>query len=168
MTRRGTLAAIAIGLAGCGYRLVHAPADPLGPFEVVAGRAYVPDAGAALAMEEGARAELSRAGALGTGGGTIEVELLRIDMESEGIAAGHGVPLARGVRIVAVGRARVRRAGGAVERDTGDVRAGEAAGLGSDAARALATHDEAARAAARRLGEVLVRRLLGFPEPGDF
>ena len=151
---------------------MHAPADPLGPFEVVAGRVYVPDAGAIGAMEEGARAELSRAGALGPGGGAIEVELLRFDMEAEGIAVGKGpagAPLARGVRVVALGRARMRRAGsGVVERDTGDVRAGETAGLGADTAQALATHDEAARAAARRLGEVLVRRLLGFPEPGDF
>jgi hypothetical protein len=90
-------------------------------------------------------------------------------MESEGIAAGKSAPLARGVRVVAVGRARMRRAGsGGVERDTGDVRAAETVGLGASPAEALATHDEAARAAARRLGEVLVRRLLGFPEPGDF
>jgi hypothetical protein len=171
MRRRAALA-IVLRLAGCGYRLVHAPVDPLGPFEVVGGRVYVPDSGAIGAMAEGARAELSRAGELGSGGAAIEVELLRFDMESEGIAAGKGAagaPLARGVRVVAVGRARMRRAGsGAVERDTGDVRASETAGLGPDTAQALATHDEAARAAARRLGEVLVRRLLGFPEPGDF
>ncbi|MFT3764285.1 MAG: hypothetical protein QM820_01995 [Minicystis sp.] len=165
------MAAIALGVAGCGYRLAHAPADPLGPFTVVAGRVHVPDAAATAAAEEGARAELSRAGALSAGSdaGSIEIEILRIDEAGEGIAAGaQDGPLARGVRVTVVGRAVLRRSGSAaVERDTGDVRASEATARQDGAGRGMLSSDAATRAAARRLGEILVRRLLGFPEPGE-
>lgn len=158
-------------LTSCGYRPVHAVRDPLGPFSVVAGPVHAPEAALAAALAEGARAELARAGELGDWGApaAVEVELLRVDETSEGIAlAGPELPLARGVRVTAVGRARVRRAGSAsAERDTGDVRASEAVTRGSGPAPALVLHDEAGRAAARRLGEILVRRLLGFAEPGE-
>jgi hypothetical protein len=179
MRRRAVLAGLALGLGGCGYRLVHAPADPLGPFEVVAGRVYVPDAGAIGAMEEGARAELSRAGALGPGGGAIEVELLRFDMESEGIAAGKGAagaPLARGVRVVALGRARMRRAGStAVDRDTGDVGAGGGRGASArDARRGGARGRSAAgrgagaeAAGVPRAGRLLTSVTVSLKPPAD-
>jgi hypothetical protein len=168
---RALAALAALALTGCGYHLVHAPADPAGPFAVVGGRAYTPDAAAMAAAEEGARAELARAGELASGAsaaGVIEVEILRVDEVADGITLAPGrpdLPLARGVRVTAVGRARMRRAG-AVVRDTGDVRAGETVAAAGGAARGVAVGDEATRAAARRLGEILVRRLLGFPEPG--
>jgi len=162
---------LAHAVAGCGYRLAHAPADPLGPFAVVAGRALVPDAAALAAAEEGARAELARAGQLaaGGGGGSVEIEILRIDEAAEGIAAdARRAPSARGVRVTVVGRALLRRAGSAVvERDTGDVRAAEIVARADGAARGMVASDAGTRAAARRLGEILVRRLLGFPEPGE-
>ncbi|APR77229.1 Hypothetical protein A7982_02576 [Minicystis rosea] len=162
---------VSASATGCGYHLAHAPADPLGPFSVVAGRAYVPDATASAAAEEGARAELSRAGALSTGseGGSIEIEILRIDEAGEGIAVGAaGAPLGRGVRITVVGRASLRRAGSnVVERDTGDMRASEVMTRADGAARGMAVAESATRVASRRLGEMLVRRVLGFPEPSE-
>lgn len=165
--------AVALAFGGCGYRLGHAPADPLGPFVVVAGRVYVPDAASIAAAEEGARAELARAGELAPGGatGSVELEVLRIDETSEGIALAPGkaaMPLARGVRVTVLGRARLRRAGSeAVERDTGDLRVSEVAARADGAAAGGLVRDEVGRAAARRLGEALVRRLLGVPEPGE-
>ncbi len=83
------------------------------------------------------------------------------------------------MRITALGRARLRRrgllpggapsspGGAATERDTGDVSASETVARAPAAAQAEVARDEAGRAAARRLGGILVRRLLGFPEPGD-
>jgi hypothetical protein len=154
----------------CGYHLVHAPSDPLGPFTVVSSAVRVPDAALAAAAEEGARAELSRAGQLAgkEAPGEIEIELLRVDETGEGIAlAARDLPLARGLRVTAIGRGRLRRAGAAAaERDTGDLSAEETVARGGSVAAATVGREEAGRAAARRLGEVLVRKLLGFPEPG--
>jgi hypothetical protein len=168
MTRPAVLA-LSLALAGCGYHLAHAPADPLGPFTVTGGRVRVPDVQAVAAAEEGARAELSRAGALGPGGGVIEVEVLRVDETSEGIALDvAGSPFARGVRVTVTARAVLRRAGSAaVERDSGDVRASEVAARADGAVRGMVVGGEAARAAARRAGEAAVRRLLGYPEPSE-
>jgi len=164
-------AAALLLLASCGYQPVHSVRDPLGPFAVVAGPVHAPDAALAAEVAAGARAELARAGELGDRGApaALEIELLRVDETSEGIAlASPGLPLARAVRVAALGRARLRRTGSAaVERDTGDVRASEAVARGAAAAPGLVLRDEAGRAAARRLGEVLVRRLLGFAEPGE-
>ncbi len=171
---RGSAAACVLLLVSCGYRPVHAVRDPLGPFAVVAGPAHTPDAALAAEAVDGARAELARAGELGERGApaTVEIELLRVDETSEGIGLvtmGRALgPLARAERVTALGRARLRRAGReAAERDTGDVRASEVVGRGTGPAPGLVLREEAGRAAARRLGEILVRRLLGFAEPGE-
>jgi hypothetical protein len=159
-----------LGISACGYHLGPAPVDPLGPFTVVATPVRVAEAGLAAAAEEGARAELSRAGQLGGRGapGAIEVQVIRVDEVSEGIAAGaQGAPLARGVRVAVVGRAVLRGAGGRVARDTGDVRAGEVTAAAPAVAEGVVAADEAGRIAARRLGETLVRRILGVPDPGE-
>jgi hypothetical protein len=167
MRERAPLALVALALSGCGYHLAHAPVDPLGPFTVVPGAVLVADSVAIAALEDGARAELARAGELGSGG-TIEVELLRVDEDAEGLAAVAGAPSARAVRVSARGRARLRRAGSAaVERDTGDVRVSEVGARVDGPVRGMAAAGALSRSAARRLGEVLVRRLLGYPEPGE-
>jgi hypothetical protein len=167
----GILSLLACSFPACGYHLVHSPRDPLGPFSVVSTPIRVPDAALAAAAEEGARAELSRAGQLAGRGaaGEIEIDLLRVDETGEGVAlAAPDLPLARGLRVTAIGRGRLRRAGStAAERDTGDVSTAEVVARGSSAAAAGVGRDEAGRAAARRLGELLVRKLLGFPEPGE-
>jgi hypothetical protein len=161
----------ALALAGCGYHLVHAGGDARGgPFAVTTGPLRSPDAALAAAAEEGARAELSRTGSLARGSApaAIEVELIRVDETSEGIALGGGVPLARAVRVTAVGRARVRRPGGApAEHETGEVAVSETAARAGSVGGAVVTRDEAGRAAARRLGEALVRRVLELPEPAE-
>jgi hypothetical protein len=164
----GACAALALG---CGYHVAGAAGDPLGPFDVTGGETRTPYAEVMAAAEEGARAELARVSALAAGGHgktAIVVEVLRVDETSEAPALFEGVegPRARAVRVAVIGRGTVRR-DGAIERDTGDVRADEVIAPAGDPRAAILTRDEAARRAARRLGEILARRLLGFPEPGD-
>jgi hypothetical protein len=165
------LGLVALLLAGCGYHLVHAGSSAGGPFAVTLGAVRSPDAALAAVAEEGARAELSRAGMLGAGAGApavLEVELVRVDETSEGIALAAGAPLARAVRVTAVGRARVRRPGGGpAERETGDVEVSETVARAGSVGGAAVARDEAGRAAARRLGEALARRVLGLPEPAE-
>ena len=56
----------------------------------------------------------------------MEIEALRADEESEGIAAERGAPVARGTDVGIVARAWITAAeGGPREADTGDMRAEE-------------------------------------------
>lgn len=159
------------GLGGCGYQLAGGSRDPLGPFTVTGGEIRTAYAEIAAAAEDGARGELARQGAIGGGNGsTIFVEVLRVDETGDAISAVGGgagaVPVSQAVRITVVGDAWVRH-DGMTTRATGDVRIVEIAARAGDAAHGVLVHDEAARRAARRLGVTLVRRVLGYPEPGD-
>jgi hypothetical protein len=143
-------------------------------------RSLLPDAVAADEVASGVREELARAGALEAGEGypRVEIEVLRGDESSEGVAAVAGAPVARGTGVAVVARAWVATAEGEAPRsDTGDVRAEEsigvdegAAGTGPDPRASFFHHADAARAAARRVGRKLAARLLGQPsaseEPG--
>ncbi len=184
--------AVALSTPGCGYGPPRAATDPLGPFAVAGGRARTPHAAAMAAAEAGARDELSRAGQLSTCGWAaggkgppctvVVVDILRVDVSSAGVALepsptslGPGVvtsePRARGLSVTVLGRATLHR--GPAEpplRDTGDVLAEEVVATPpgapvSDPALSTLARDEATRRAARRLGERMVRRLLGRPEP---
>ncbi len=163
-------AALALSLSGCGYHLAHGAygaADPMGPFTVIAGPAQAPEAAASSELEAGARAELSRAGALGGSGSSLEVTVLRVDESAEGIGRGAGAPIAGAVRVTVVGRGRVLDGSRAARRDTGDVGASEVVSRPLDAASWIMVREEASRAAARRLGETLARRALGLPSPSE-
>jgi hypothetical protein len=77
-------------------------------------------------------------------------------------------PIARGTRIGVLARAWVERTdGGPKERQTGDLRAVEVMSVESDARLEALRLDDASRAAARRLGERLARRVMGEPEAPD-
>lgn len=166
--------------SGCGYQPAHAPRDEAGPFAVVGLRAYTPHAFMIASAEAGARSELGRAGQLAScapaGGAaiapggcpTIALEIVRVDEEAAALRVDRGDPrlIARGVRITVTGRARVRAgAGGATLRDTGDMSTTDVFARPDDPAAAAAAREEAGRLVSRRLGERLVRRLLGRPEP---
>jgi hypothetical protein len=111
---------------------------------------------------------------------------LRIDATSEGISAvpggsraespgglpispaGPSSPLARGTRIGVLARAWVERAPGAArERETGDLRAADVMRAEADARLEALRSDDSLRAAARRLGQRLARRVLGEPDAPD-
>jgi hypothetical protein len=122
----------------------------------------------------GARAELSKSGALEPGGGypRLVVEVLRVDERASGIVAGtrpstgEQVPIGRGSAVAVLGRAWVEPSRGAGRlQDTGDMRRVEYYASAQDSALEALRHDEAVRAAARELGRALVRRVLGAPEP---
>jgi hypothetical protein len=181
VTRR--LAALGLLCAACGYHAVYGGADGE-RMHVVLARSVVADAVAAGEVVSGVREELAREGALAAGDGypRVEVEVTRIDEASDAIAAGTGaqggqVPVARATDVGVVARAwLMRSAGGAEERDTGDVRALVTEGAtrandetgGSVAAPSAVDalrHDDAVRAAARLAGIRLARRILGRPAP---
>jgi hypothetical protein len=161
----------------CGYRPLYG-GEGFERLGVVSASPLVADTGVVAAVEAGVRAGLARAGGLreGTGYPHAVFEVLRIDAASEGMAAANGLgaqpgssgPLARGTRIGVVARAWVERTpDGPRERDTGDVRAVELMAVEGDARLEALRRDDALRAAARRLGERLARRLLGEPDAPD-
>jgi hypothetical protein len=159
-------------------------------------RTLVPDAIASAEVATGVREELARAGMLEAGDGwpRVEVEVLRADEASEGIAAGASGgtgPVARGLDVALVARAWVVASPGAEpESDTGDMRAEETIAVDTSGATGVSPasglpagggvlagapdprastfhHADALRAAARRLGRGLTRRVLGLPAASD-
>jgi len=144
----------------------------------------VADAVACADVVGGVREALAKEGALAAGDGypRIEVEVLRDDESSEGIAApgDGGLPAsvsqgarARATEVGLVARAHlVRTPGGPEERDTGDARAMDL--VASDVTQGipdpradLLHHEDALRLVARRLGERLALRILGVPTASD-
>lgn len=168
-----TLVAFALTCAAsCGYRPLasHGAASPGGGLHVTHGKRMVPAARAADALASSVSGRLAEAGELlpGTGYPMLEVELLRVDETGEGLADASGRPLARGLRITAVGRARVYR-GPSTEAalDTGDVSAHVSLAPGALEAEALVLRERAVVAASQKLGVRLAERVLGLPAPSD-
>jgi hypothetical protein len=186
--RLGTVM-LAVALVGaCGYRPLYGGAQGEERLAVTGVSPLVADASVVAEVEAGVRAGLARAALLRGGSGypRVVVEVLRIDTQSEGIAAvpggvrppevggvivsgaGAPAPLARGTRVGVVARAWLERAdGGPKERQTGDLRTVDVMQVESDARLEAMRLDDASRAAARRLGERLARRVLGEPEAPD-
>jgi hypothetical protein len=185
---RAILSVLAVAaLAACGYRPLYADrADE--KFAVVGATPLVADASVVAEVQAGLRAGLARGGALRGGNDfpRVVVEVLRLDTASEGISAAPGgmratnagglpiapggplSPLARGTRVGVLARAWVERAPGAAhERETGDLRVVDVMEAEGDARLEALRLDDASRAAARRLGERLARRVLGEPEAPD-
>jgi hypothetical protein len=170
------LATIALVVAACGYAPVHGAGGVASePFHVVLSSSKVPDAVASDEVLAGAREELARTGSLASGDGypRCEIEILRADEASEGIAAvrdsdGRLVPESRASRVGLVARAWVLRApGGQRERDTGDVRGFETVAVAPDARSSAFRQSDALRAAGRRLGKRLASRIMGLPAASD-
>jgi hypothetical protein len=186
---RSTVLIAALTLVGaCGYRPLYGGAQGEERYAVTGISPLVADASVVAEVEAGIRAGLARAALLRAGGGypRVVVEVLRIDTQSEGIAAVPGgvrppevggivvprtgplAPLARATRIGVVARAWLERTeGGPKERQTGDLRTVDVMQVESDARLEAWRLDDASRAAARRLGERLARRVLGEPEAPD-
>jgi len=182
------LVALATFFTACGYHPLYSGAQGEERLAVTGITPLVADASVVAEVEAGVRAGLARAGLLRGGGGhpRVVVEVLRFDTQSEGIAAVPGGvrppevggvsvggagplrPLARGTRVGVVARAWLERTdGGPKERQTGDLRAVEVMQVESDARLEALRLDDTSRAAARRLGERLARRVLGEPEAPD-
>lgn len=186
---RSLVALLAVVFASaCGYRPLYAGAQGDERLAVTGITPLVADASVVAEVEAGVRAGLARAALLRGGGGypRVVVEVLRIDTQSEGIAAVPGgvrppdvggvsiggvgplQPLARGTRVGVVARAWLERSeGGPKERQTGDLRTVDVMQLEGDARLEALRLDDTSRAAARRLGEKLARRVLGEPEAPD-
>jgi hypothetical protein len=174
--------AFVVASAGCGYHAVYG-GQGSERLHVVLARAAVADAVAADEVASGVREELARDGALAAGEGypRVEIEVTRLDEASDAIAAvgppGARVPAARATAVGVLVRAwLVRAAGGDHERDTGDVRvlldsratqAAEATPSATASAVDALLHEDAVRAAGRRAGIRIARRILGEPAPGE-
>lgn len=163
---------LALASLGCGYRplAAHGANGANQRLSVVAGSRTVPSARAQDALVAATAGRLAEAGELagGTGYPRLEVELVRLDETAEALAPSGGRPLARGLRITALGRARVIRAAGEEPAfDTGDMSAHAFVTAGGSAEASLVLRDEAATLAARALGRRLGERVLGLPSPSD-
>jgi hypothetical protein len=165
--RRALVAAALFAAGGCGYR----PAAERAAGErlaVVAAPFKTPYAMAAQEVLNGAREELARAEALGSGGfPRLVVEVVRVDELPVGIQAPGGQsPLGRGSDVGVTARAWVEaREGSPVSRDTGDMRRVETVAQGTDSVTSSVAASDAVRASARRVGRALALRTLGIPEP---
>ncbi|MFO0676444.1 MAG: hypothetical protein U0169_07915 [Polyangiaceae bacterium] len=171
-------ASFAVSAMGCGYRALYAESSH-DRYCVVLVRSLVPDSVASDEVVAGIRATLLREGALadGTGYPRVEVEVLRMDEASEGIAArgaqGARRPEARALDVGVVARAWIRRGKDEdVERDTGDVRAFDVVAVREDRGTASVRAnvfevDDTRRSTARRVGEKLGHVVLGTPRATD-
>jgi hypothetical protein len=183
------LVLVAATVPGCGYRAVYGD-RPSFRLHVKLVRTLVPDVVASDEVAAGVREELARSGVLEGGEGypRVEIEVLRADEASEGLAAGSGPaprPVARSLDVGISARAWIVRAPDAApESDTGDLRAedtiavdeteppGQTGQTGEGGPRpdprASAFHSsDALRAAARRLGRRLAYKVTGEPAASD-
>ena len=173
MTRRsarGSLAALlalASFASACGYRPLHANVPEGERLAVVVVASHVTPAAASDDVAGGVREALSESGALraGTAHPRVEIEVVRIDQESDAIADVGGSPRARGQRVGVVARAWVKRSPTEpATTDTGDVRAFTV--IAAETEPGLAAElvlERAARAAGRRVGLRLGARVMGHP-----
>ena len=155
-------------LGGCGYAPAYGGARPEQRLTVVASSPGVPQTFVVHEVLAGARDELSRAGVLRPGDHypRLVVQVLRVDESSAGITAPGDLPRARGSAVGVVARAWVEDSPNAERsRDSGDLRRVEWVSSGAAPADDALRYDGALRAAGRRLGQSLARRVLGEPEP---
>jgi hypothetical protein len=156
-------------LSSCGYAPLYSSTVGTGAkLHVVLVRSLIADAAASDEVVSGAREQLARDGALALGEGypRVEIEVLREDETSDGVAAPAGVdaPVARGLEVALVARAWLVSAPDAPhEHDTGDMRAGDLVSPRPDAQQDLLAHLDASRAVARRIGTRLALKVLGHP-----
>ncbi len=175
---------------GCGYRPLRSGLAGTPRIRVEGATAHVPGGETTSLTDEavrGARGELARWGALADSPRSpgsarevdrLRIEIVRLDEASEGVAAidaeggaaidaeGVALPRARGVRIRITARGTIAGPGGRYE--TRDVEASEivAAPAFVSAGDALAwdaVRAGAVRAAARTVGALVAREVLGIP-----
>lgn len=152
---------------GCGYHPAYGGQRPEARLSIAVAPSRAPESGALAAVTTGLRAELSRAGVLGPGGGypRVVLELVRVDERGTAQlltdAQSGGLPLASGALVGVTARAWVENANGSVERDTGDVRRTAAFGSRTDPGLDSAQREAALANAGRAVGEALGRRVMG-------
>jgi len=155
--------------AGCGYHSIYA--RPVAQhLSVQLGQVLVPETAAAQAVASGAREELAAAGVLGAGTDfpRLVLDVIRVDETSRGIHAQAGQPVASGMSIAVLVRARVFDSDSPDPvRDTGDVRRAVQETGDTDPRLDGAVYDVALRAAAERAGRAAARAAIGIPEPAD-
>jgi hypothetical protein len=154
---------------GCGYRPVYSlPASQR--LSVQLGQILIAEPLAAQSAASGARAELAAAGLLGRDleFPRLVIDVLRVDELSRAIHVEAGHPVAGGMSIALVIRARVFAADSQEPTlDTGDLRRAVQEAGDSDPHVDSAAYDVALRSAGERAGRAAARSALGIPEPAD-
>jgi len=171
MRRAGGLVLLAVALlasTGCGYRPLYASTTSE-PLAVTGVRAPFADASIEMELRAGARSELARAGRLRSGDDwpRLVVEAIRVEEATDALARHGSEPSARASRIRLVARAWIERDPDSIEGDTGEVVAESTVAVEERAMAASWRETLASRAAARKLGEELARRVLGFVGSGE-
>jgi hypothetical protein len=153
----------------CGYRpMFEQPASVR--YCVRGSSLLVADMHAVLALEQGARRELSRSGALGSCGRArdFEVRLDALTVTPEGIVAGQAGPQARAIRATARASARVGTDDVGEVEEIGFVTSEVVSSVAPTNTLEVQTASDTRAAAARKAGQALARRLLRQPAPlGD-
>jgi hypothetical protein len=146
------------------------------PLHVKLVRSLIPDAVASDEVVVGVREELARHGRLEGGDQypRVEVEVLSAAEETEGLGAGANGPIGRATTVTVVARGwLLAEAGAAPEHDTGDMRSEEVLAVDEtpttpralDPRSSTFHYADAMRAAGRKLGESIARRVMGLPAP---
>ena len=157
-------------LCACGYQPLYA--TPAGEaYHVHLARNRTASAIVAQEVVRGAREALAKEGALAAGDDgypRLEIEVLRADETSEGVTAiaspDGPVPRATASDLAVVARGFVsRRAGGAAELDTGDMRTEDVAAAPASASAEIWQREDSLRAVAHRLGARIALKILGHP-----
>jgi len=155
---------------GCGYRPLRSGLAGHPHVRVAPTIAHLPGGDGATIAESaatGARGELARFGALSSSSGgeedVLTIEIVRVDEKSEGVAVlDDGKPHARGVRLRVTARGLVSGRGQKFE--TMDLDASEVIATdGNDDLAWQAARTAAARGAAKKVGAMVAREILGVP-----
>jgi hypothetical protein len=158
-----------IAQGGCGYHPLYAQSQAPA-ISVAPGQVLIPNTNAVQAALSGARAELVAAGHVASGSGfpRLTVDVLRVDEVSRAIHVQAGQPLAAGMSLAVVVRARFQETAEQEPTvDTGDVRRAVQTSGDADPRVDGPLYDQALRSAAERAGRAAARIVLGVPEPND-
>ncbi|GAC1353237.1 MAG: hypothetical protein NVSMB1_24610 [Polyangiales bacterium] len=166
----GYLPILALGLLACGYRPLRSGLQGNPKVRVARAVGHVAAMDEAAVVElvaNGARAEFARFGALSAQSGVdvevLTIEIVRIEERGEGAAVFEAMrPLARGVRIQLTARGVLQ--GQSASFETNDYEASEVVATGGfDTLAWSAARTAAARGAARKVGALIARAVLGLP-----
>jgi hypothetical protein len=161
------LVLLAIAVNSCGYTAVHSAALASPALAVTIVDAHT-SASAAAAIALGIKEALAQERLLRDGEGypRVEIVALRVDRIAGALQASAGRPTARAITTVVTGRAVIAIDENTSQQSTGDVQASVIrAASGIDVENLLDL--DATRAAGRRLGLILGRKLLGEPAPSE-
>lgn len=156
-------------VCGCGYRSTRTSTREAATYCVRHTHDVVPDPRVAAALENGVRSSLSRFAALGPcdRSRVVRVRLLEVVFEPVGIVASPNDQVTdRGMRARVTAYAEIEAEGVGARATPGQITEDVVFALGSGGPAESRARQEAAAAAARRVGEAIGSWAVGEPHPG--